>query len=498
MTNSAASSKLFEQRRAGVLLHPTSLPGPGDTGTIGNDALKFIDLLRESGFTVWQTLPLGPVDKFRSPYSLSSAFAGDIRLIDLAMLAESPELPVGLPFESLHREPAVLYEAFIGNASSEQAYEFESFMQRQRHWLLPFALFEHYTNEFDGRVWWKWPSKYALCERKLIFEEFADDEDSFRALAFRQFLFDLQWSIVKRYANERGISMFGDLPFYVDRNSADVWWRRDLFALDDHGEPLAVAGVPPDYFSQEGQLWGNPLYDWKSMRADGFQWWRRRLRFQLERFDLLRIDHFRALESYWSVPAHAESAREGEWLPGYGDELLQTVSADGKLPLVAEDLGIITAEVRDLRDRHGLPGMAVMQFGFDGSPDNPHLPYNVREYSVLYTGTHDNNTLVGWYSDLDEGTRGYIAHALHTDLAELPQCIVRMALESRANLVIIPFQDLLGLGSEARMNTPGISEGNWRWRFAWEQIDGALAPGMRELIGETGRQGGRPDGDGSQ
>lgn len=489
MTNLAAAAELLEQRRAGVLLHPTSLPGPADHGTLGHEALKFIDFLQAAGFAVWQTLPLGPVDEFYSPYSLSSAFAGDIRLIDPEMLGELSELPDGLPLAGLHAAPLSVYSAFVDRAGEAQAAAFDRFMQRQRHWLVPFAMFEHYSNRFDGNVWWEWPLEYAACERRLLFEEFADDEAQFQALAFRQYLFDLQWSAVKEYANTRGISVFGDMPFYVDRNSADVWWRRDLFLLDENAEPLAVAGVPPDYFSEEGQLWGNPLFNWEAMQSDGFQWWNRRLMHQLERFDLLRIDHFRALEAYWSVPADAESARDGEWLPGYGDELLESLSSSGKLPLVAEDLGIITTEVRELRDRHGLPGMAVMQFGFDGSSDNPHLPQNVAERSVLYTGTHDNDTLLGWYAGLDEGTHGYIAHALQADPAELPQCIVRMTLESRANLAMISFQDLLGLGSEARMNTPGVSVGNWRWRFSWDEVDETLASNMRKLIDETNRLG---------
>ncbi len=489
MTNLAAASELLEERRAGVVLHPTSLPGPADHGALGHEALRFIDFLQAAGFAVWQTLPLGPVDEFYSPYSLSSAFAGDIRLIDPEMLGELSQLPDGLPLAGLHDAPLSVYSAFVERAGEAQAAEFDRFMQRQRHWLVPFAMFEHYSNRFDGNVWWEWPLEYAACERQLLFEEFADDEDQFQALAFRQYLFDLQWSAVKQYANNCGISVFGDMPFYVDRNSSDVWWKRDLFLLDDNAEPLAVAGVPPDYFSEEGQLWGNPLFNWEAMQSDGFQWWNRRLMHQLERFDLLRIDHFRALQAYWSVPADAESARDGEWLPGYGDELLERLSSSGKLPLVAEDLGIITTEVRELRDRYALPGMAVMQFGFDGSSDNPHLPQNVAERSVLYTGTHDNDTLLGWYAGLDEGTRGYIAHALQVDPAELPQCIVRMTLESRANLAMIPFQDLLGLGTEARMNTPGVSAGNWRWRFSWDEVDETLASNMRRLIEETHRQG---------
>ena len=291
-------------------------------------------------------------------------------------------------------DPDELFAAFVAAATPAQTALFDSFVQRQRYWLLPFVLFEYYTLQFDGRNWWEWPPEYANCERKLLFTKYADDESGFLALAFRQYLFDLQWSAVKRYANERGISIFGDLPFYMDRNSADVWWRRELFEVDAHGQPGAVSGVPPDYFSEDGQLWGNPLYDRDAMRAENFQWWQRRLAFQLERFDLLRIDHFRALESFWSIPAHADSAREGEWVPGFGAELLRVLNADGTLPLVAEDLGIITPAVRELRDRFGLPGMAVIQFGFDGSPDNPHLPQNVQEHCVLYTGTHDKRYAV--------------------------------------------------------------------------------------------------------
>jgi 4-alpha-glucanotransferase len=479
----------FTHRRAGVLLHPTSLPGPGSTGRLGAEAIKFVDFLDRAGFRVWQTLPLGPVDGFRSPYCLSSAFAGDINLVDSGALAELPQVPDKLPFEALLDDPDELFAAFVAVALPDQAARFDNFVQRQRHWLLPFVLFEYYTRQFDGRSWWAWPKEYANCDRKRLFAKYADNEAGFLALAFRQYLFDLQWSAIKRYANDRGISIFGDLPFYVDRNSADVWWRRELFAVDADGVPLAVSGVPPDYFSEEGQLWGNPLYDREAMLAEDFQWWRRRLAFQLERFDLLRIDHFRALESYWSVPAQAKSARDGQWVPGFGDELLHALNRDGVLPLVAEDLGIITPAVRELRDRFGLPGMAVIQFGFDGTPDNPHLPQNVPEHCVLYTGTHDNDTLSGWYRSLDDATRSYVAQALSADPSELPQGIVRIALHSAARLAVIPLQDLLGLGSEARMNTPGVAEGNWGWRFAWEQIHESLAADMRTLIAESDRRG---------
>lgn len=475
MNGFAATTGLFVRRRAGILLHPTSLPGKGSAGKLGAAARRFVDFLAGAGFSVWQTLPLGPVDKFGSPYSLSSAYAGDIRLIDTRALAELSQLPASLPCDLLQHDPRALYAAFCELASDSQKIEFSEFLRDQRDWLLPFTLFEHCSAKFEAKPWWKWPKSYAAGDRKAMFAVLADDEDGFRALAFRQYLFALQWSSIKEYANERGIAIFGDLPFYMDRNSVEVWWDRHCFALDDRGEPLAVAGVPPDYFSEEGQLWGNPLYDWDAMSAEGFQWWRKRLEFQLQRFDLLRIDHFRALESYWSIPANARSAKEGQWVPGPGEQLLGALEASGPLPLVAEDLGIITDRVRDLRDRFGLPGMAVLQFGFDGSPDNPHLPANVAENSVYYTGTHDNDTLRGWYAGLPDDARAWVARALGVDAAALPQCLPGIALESRARLVVLPLQDLLGLDSSARMNTPGIAGGNWRWRFQWRQL--AALPG---------------------
>jgi 4-alpha-glucanotransferase len=262
----------------------------------------------------------------------------------------------------------------------------------------------------------------------------------------------------------------------MDRNSVDVWWNRRLFKLDANGEPLAVAGVPPDYFNEDGQLWGNPLYEWEQMRKEGFEWWRARLRFQLSRFDLLRIDHFRALESYWEVPIGAKSAREGSWQRGCGHDLLTALEARfDNLALVAEDLGMVDDAVYALRDEFGLPGMAVVQFAFDGLAHNPHLPKNHRENSVVYTGTHDNDTLVGWYAGLDEAMCRRIVDELDADGHGMPEYIIDVVYQSRARLAILPMQDLLGLGSEARMNTPGKAEGNWSWRFAWDAVDPAVA-----------------------
>jgi 4-alpha-glucanotransferase len=331
-------------------------------------------------------------------------------------------------------------------------------------------MFELCRSVFGGEPWWKWPPVYRERDWDALVALVAAHKQSFRAIVFQQYVFDLQWSALKRYANERGVYVFGDLPFYLDRNSVEVWWNRRFFAFDENAAPTAVAGVPPDYFNSEGQLWGNPLYDWTAHAADGFEWWRARIARQLQLFDLLRIDHFRALDSYWAIPADASSAREGHWEPGCGDALLSRLREGRDLPLVAEDLGIITDSVRELRDRFALPGMAVIQFGFDGSHDNPHLPANVAERSVFYTGTHDNDTLLGWYESLDEGQRGNVGATLGAGDRPMPDFVIEAVYGSRARMAVLPMQDLLGLGSSARMNTPGRAEGNWRWRFRWSDV----------------------------
>jgi 4-alpha-glucanotransferase len=471
---------LFERRRAGLLLHPTSLPGSGATGTFGDEAYRFVDFLRAGGFTVWQTLPLGPVDTFGSPYCLGSAYAGDIRLIDPNRTASLPEMPAALAAEAVVASPAAAYAEFNRLASPAQLTAFARFMGRHRRWVFAYGMFELCRSVFDGAPWWHWPYAYRERDWDALVALVAEHKQTFRATVFQQYLFDLQWAALKRYANDRGIHVFGDLPFYLDRNSVEVWWNRRFFALDDEGCPRAVAGVPPDYFNAEGQLWGNPLYDWPAHAADGFEWWRARIARQLQLFDLLRIDHFRALESYWSVPADAVSAREGHWEQGCGDALLGRLSADGELPLVAEDLGIITDSVRELRDRFALPGMAVVQFAFDGALNNPHLPANVLERSVFYTGTHDNDTLHGWYASLDDGMRDYVRAALGAGDRSMPEFVMDAVYASRAKLAVVPLQDLLGLGAAARMNTPGRAEGNWRWRFEWSELPPGATAAARE------------------
>jgi 4-alpha-glucanotransferase len=464
-------SEVLARRRAGVLLHPTSLPGSGEIGGLGEDAFRFVDFLCDGGFTVWQTLPLGPADAHGSPYGLQSTYAGDPRLIDARRLALHDELPRGTDFEAVHDAPFEAYEAFCRTGSAAQQRAFAAFMQRDRKWLLPYGLFELCRRRFGGVPWWEWPAAYRRHPSRDVISLLASQKREFRAIAFRQYLFELLWSALKRYANTRGVFLFGDLPFYLDLNSADVWWEPHLFRLDGDNRPVAVAGVPPDYFNEDGQLWGNPLYDWDALERSGFDWWIRRFELQLERFDLLRIDHFRALESFWEVPNDAATARDGQWREAPGAALLAALRERlGDVPLVAEDLGLITDEVRELRDRFDLPGMVVLQFAFDGLPDNPHEPASHRRNAVVYTGTHDNNTAVGWLASVDADTRRRIESAFgHAD-DRIPDELIETAYASAAQLAIVPLQDLMGLGADARMNTPGTTEGNWSWRFHWSDV----------------------------
>ena len=477
---------LLAARRAGVLLHPTSLPGPGARGTLGADARRFVDWLAAGSFAVWQTLPLGVTDAYGSPYLLRSAYAGDPRFIDEADLASEKLLPPGLGCSG---ERAARYASFAALATPPQRRAFAAFVQARRRWLLPYGLFEILSARFGGAPWWQWPAPFRNPHAAALRRCLADNREQFRALLLEQYLFELQWTALKRYANERGVYLFGDLPFYVDRNSVEVWWQPALFALDAAGEPQAVAGVPPDYFNAEGQLWGNPLYEWDVMEQDGFEWWVERMRCQLARFDLVRIDHFRALESYWAVPAGAPTARSGQWRRGRGDALLETLHRQlGEMPLVAEDLGLITDEVRALRDRFALPGMVVLQFAFDGSPDNPHLPRHHPRNAVVYTGTHDNDTTVGWYANLDPHARDVVHRMLGLEATpRVPEFLVEAAYASNAALAIVPMQDLLARDSGARMNTPGTVVGNWRWRFSWSDVPETLAAVSRERAARSGR-----------
>lgn len=478
----------MERRRAGVLLHPTSLPGAGDSGVLGEDAQRFVDLIAEAGFTVWQTLPLGPVDHSRSPYQMKSAHAGHTGLVDPAPLVRYGWLQRPPPEAGDGEWLAQAWAGFHAAADLSERQALDAFVQSSRSWLLPYALFEHYRRRFSRAPWWEWPRELRDREPKALTRALGEARDELRGIAFGQYAFDQQWQRLREYANGKGVYLFGDLPFYVDLDSVEVWWNRRLFRVDAAGHPEAVAGVPPDYFNADGQLWGNPLYDWDAMQAAGFRWWVERARHQLRRFDLLRVDHFRALESFWEIPAAAATARSGRWRPAPGAALLETLRRElGAIPLVAEDLGTITPQVRALRDRFALPGMLVLQFAFDGSAQNPYLPANHVENAVVYTGTHDNDTTLGWYESLDAGTRSRVDAALASTPGDMPGALIRAAYASPARLAVLPMQDLLGLGSAARMNLPGTSSGNWTWRFRWEQVDSRLAERCRRLAVMSGR-----------
>jgi 4-alpha-glucanotransferase len=423
--------RLPARRRAGVLLHLGSL-----THALGRGGRAWIDWLEQAGFSVWQFLPVGPTGTDGSPYWMQSDAAGEPSFIDAQ---ELPRL---------------------------EGAEYRSFLERSRDWLEDFACFEVLRELNQGAPWWSWPREQrdrAPAALASLRRDFALQLEQIRA---QQFAFATQWQRLRTYARERGVQLFGDLPFYLAPSSVETWAQRDQFQLDAVGRPAAVAGVPPDYFSPTGQLWGNPLYAWEVMRRDGFRLWRTRLRRLLERVDLLRLDHFRALAAHWAVPAGAADARAGAWRHTPGWALLRTLRQElGELPLVAEDLGVITPDVEDLRRGFELPGMRVLQFGFDGSSDNPHLPQMHRRDSVVYTGTHDNDTTLGWYTSLDSGTRSRVDFFLRATPGSMPDALIRLALGSVGSIAVLPMQDILALGSEARLNTPGTTHGNWAWRL---------------------------------
>jgi 4-alpha-glucanotransferase len=443
---------VLARRRAGVLLPAASLCQHEGEGAFGAPARRFLDWLADAGFTVWQLLPLVPVDASGSPYWARSDRAGNPALID-------PHAP----------DP--------GSTS-----DFEQWRAESAAWLDDFLLFEAISQEQGGAPWWRWP--VPLRDRVLPALDAAARrlEPWMMKRARVQWRFDMQWRALREHAAARGIHILGDLPIYVASDSVATWANRRQFQLDAGGQARAVAGVPPDYFTADGQLWGNPLYDWDAQRIDGFRFWLRRLQLQADRFDLLRIDHFRALEAYWSVPAGAATAREGSWCKAPGAALLKLVQA--KLPnleLVAEDLGVITPEVTGLRRAFHLPGMRVLQFGFDGNAANPHLPHQHEFDGIVYTGTHDNDTTVGWYASLAPEARNLVRRYLDRSDQEVPEAMIRAALASVACMAVLPMQDLLGLGSEARLNRPGTVTGNWNWRLSLPTLTADLASRYRDL-----------------
>ena len=484
----------LSSRSAGVLLHPTSLPGNQGVGTLDGAAVRFLDFLQSAGMSWWQVCPLGPTGYGDSPYQCFSAFAGNPYLIDLQDLVArklltaeetAPLAAVGrgaVDFGALYQiKWPLLEKAFVRHRLADSPalgpQSFEAFKAEQSPWLAPYALFRALKDSFGGQAWWDWPAEARSYEglRAPLLEKV---RDAAGAHEFYQYAFFSQWRRIRAEAAKRGIGIIGDIPIFVAADSADAWSNPGLFELGKDGRPVAVAGVPPDYFSADGQLWGNPLYRWEVHARDGYAWWKERLRSSFDVCDVVRIDHFRGFDAYWRVPLPAKNAISGEWKPGPGlDFFRQVAAAFPDARIVAEDLGLLTPSVEKLLDDTGLPGMAVLQFAFGGDAKNPYLPHNLTRNKVIYPGTHDNDTTLGWYATADEKTRDHVRRYLRVTGGEAGWDFIRSAYSSVAGIAVTPMQDIMSLGSGARFNTPGKAEGNWRWR---------LAPGDLEALGTGG------------
>ncbi len=501
---------VLKQRKAGSLLHLSSLPSETGIGNLGDSAYSFVDFLAKSGNSFWQLCPVGPTGFGDSPYQVFSSSAGNSYFIDWEPLVEK-KLIRGNDLQPLYDLPrsevdyGKLYSAFLPAAkfvsenffkdlsSLESSYGcFRDFTNRNKSWLEPYCLFQTLKNHYNQDPWWNWPEEHTS-----LLEDFKECEN-YRMHQFLQYVFRGQWKKLKDFAAKRRVSLIGDLPIYCAPDSAEVWHSPHLFQVDPHHSFFEnVAGVPPDYFNEDGQYWGNPLYDWPIHQADEFSWWMDRLKIQLELFDLVRIDHFRGFNDYWSIPAKEQSAKAGKWIQGPGIKFWQTAQkAFPSLPFLAEDLGLITDQVRKLREQAGLMGMAVLQFAFDGDPGNLYLPHNLTSSLALYTGTHDNDTTNGWYesssAEIKDNFRSYLNAPGHEPSWEM----LRTAYRTVSPLVISPVQDYLGLGSEARLNQPGVPQGNWKWRLSYDQLghlSSSCSSYLREQLKITGRLPARSD-----
>jgi len=490
LTEEKPPADSLDRRRAGILLHLTSLPGSGPCGSMGPQAHAFAAFLADSGMSVWQMLPVGPTQSGRSPYQTSSAHAGDPLLIALEPLVEQGWVDTLPPSDSEEAKLAALSQAwdrFQHQADAGQRAALDAFVEENAYWLRDYALFCGLREE-QGCCWWHWPLPLRQREESALAEAGERLAARIEYVRFEQYLFFYQWRRLRAHANELGVKLFGDMPIFVAHDSAEVWARPWDFDLEADGRPRVVAGVPPDYFSATGQRWGNPLYRWDRMQADGFRFWLDRMRTQLCLFDMIRIDHFRGFESYWEISAEEEYAINGRWVKALGDELFERLHQRfGRLPLIAEDLGVITEAVDNLRRKYRFPGMKIMQFAFSGGADNPYLPFHHDRDSVVYTGTHDNDTSLGWYRSLDNAGRDYVDEYLGYPSEMMPWPLVRVALASRSHLAILPMQDVLARDGRHRMNIPGTAEGNWTWRFHWDEVDEGLSGRLRAMVGLYGR-----------
>lgn len=499
----------LNQRAAGVLLHLSALPSASGIGNFGAGARRFVDFLSASGMSIWQLCPLGPTGFGDSPYQCFSAFAGNPYFIDLEPLVadgllERAELKALSQLSSERVDYGQLYELFwpvlknaytrfhASGADHFRDYgSLSSFREAQAHWLEDYALFMALKDHFDGKCWLDWPPSYRDCAKARTKRPTKAVRAAIEAQIFYQYLFHAQLKQLRSYAASQSVQIMGDVPIFVALDSADVWANRPLFQLKKNGQPKAVAGVPPDYFSADGQLWGNPLFDWSEHVRTDFAWWLQRISSNLGFYDIVRLDHFRGFESYWSVPAQDTTARNGEWKPSPGMNLFRAIhAACPQAKIVAEDLGVITEAVEELLAATGLPGMAVLQFAFGGDASNAYLPHNHKPNSVVYSGTHDNDTSLGWFADLDVETRDHVCHYLNVSGESIGWDLIRACIASEAKLAIIPLQDLLSLGSDARLNTPGAATGNWQWRTTDAQLDRQQAESAAYLM-EQNRLHGR-------
>lgn len=502
-------------RSSGILLHPTSLPGSFGIGDFGPRAYKFVDFLAESGQSLWQILPLGPTGFGDSPYQCFSAFAGKTTLISPERLVEEGLLSVidlatapvfsnervefGPVIEWKNALLARAFEKFKRGAGASLRHDVESFSASASLWLDDYAFYRALKDAHGGAAWNTWDRQLRKRDPKALAAARRQLGDNIEAHKFFQFLFFKQWMELKRYCRQLDVKIIGDMPIFVAYDSADVWIHPELFKLDQDGSPTVVAGVPPDYFSKTGQLWGNPLYDWERMRASGFRWWIERARAALQMTDIIRIDHFRGFSACWEIPFGEKTAEHGKWVDVPGRELFVALRKEfGELPIIAEDLGVITPDVEALRDELGLPGMRVLQFAFGGNASDEHLPHNHIRNVAVYTGTHDSDTVVGWFnSKAGVGStrdmaqinkeREYCLKYLNSDGQEIHWDFIRVALSSVAEVAIVPLQDLLGLDSSARMNLPASEQGNWGWRFKPEALTLALSEKLRKMTEIYGR-----------
>jgi 4-alpha-glucanotransferase len=478
-------------RASGILLHPTSLPGPYGSGDLGPSAYHFVDWLVSAKQSLWQILPLGGIGPGNSPYMSSSAFAGNVLMIDLEELCQrgwltTADLAPNPDFNELQLRFAAVYpwridrlhkaaQVFKASASRTDRDDFEAFCASHASWLQDYALFMSLAESLGWKDWCDWDPALAKREPQALRQAALTHASAIHFWQFCQWCFFRQWKRLRTYANERGVRIVGDAPIFIAYMSAEAWSRQELFELDDKGRACVVAGVPPDFFSADGQRWGNPLYRWSAHAAEGYAWWIERVRRIFELVDIVRIDHFRGFAGYWEIPAEEPNAIKGRWLPGPGPALFHAIRAAlGSLPIIAEDLGVITPDVEALRDEFDLPGMRILQFAFgEGKPDdniNPFLPHNYIANTVAYTGTHDNDTTVGWWADISPAMRQNVKDYLGVDGTDIHWSLIRAASASVADTVIFPMQDVLGLEGEHRMNLPGQRSGYWEWRFSWGQV----------------------------